>query len=177
MILTAVGDGVGSSSWQTRGLIARRLSEIKNITKLPVTMFKNAWANPVQTCMHTYTHVHTGISHAREREGSSQQPASNREKKKHTTNLSKQLFIRVFNAKDKNKNKSCRIESHVVVRWRAPLCLELDPYSLRATSYDLLTRWHNISKVCAGYGKFGKWFALSFYLLHMNRSNVGKTER
>lgn len=70
-----------------------------------------------------------------------------------------------------------RIESHVVVRWRAPLCLELDPYSLRATSYDLLTRWHNISKVCAGYVKFAKWFALSFYLLHMNRSNVGKTER
>lgn len=125
----------------------------------------------------TQTHVHTGISHAREREGSSQQPASNRGKKKHTTNLSKQLFIRVFNAKDKNKNKSCPIESRVVVRWRAPLCLELDPYSLRATSYDLLTRWHNISKVCVGYVKFGKWFALSFYLLHMNRSNVGKTER
>lgn len=117
MILTAVGDGdgeVGSSSWQTRGLIARRLSEIKNITKLPVTMYKNARANPVQTCMHTNTcaHWHTGISHAREREGSSQQPASNRGKKKHTTNLSKQLFIRVFNAKDKNKNKSCRIESN-----------------------------------------------------------------
>lgn len=127
--------------------------------------------------IHMCTHVHTGISHAREGEGSSQQPASNRGKKKHTTNLSKQLFIRVFNAKDKNKNKSCRIESRVVVRWRAPLCLELDPYSLRATSYDLLTRWHNIRKVCAGYVKFGKCFALSFYLLHMNRSNVGKTER
>lgn len=49
MILTVavVGDGDGSSSSssrQTRGSIARRLSEIKNITKLPVTMLKAATA-------------------------------------------------------------------------------------------------------------------------------------
>lgn len=52
MILTVavVGDGDGddgsssSSSRQTRGSIARRLSEIKNITKLPVTMLKAATA-------------------------------------------------------------------------------------------------------------------------------------
>lgn len=48
MILTVavVGDcdDGSSSSRQTRGSIARRLSEIKNITKLPVTMFKAATA-------------------------------------------------------------------------------------------------------------------------------------
>lgn len=48
----------------------------------------------------------------------------------------------------KTRTTTNQAESNVVVWWRAPLCLELDPYSLRATSYDLLTRWHNISKIC-----------------------------
>lgn len=77
MILTVavVGDGDGSSSSrQTRGSIARRLSEIKNITKLPVTMFKAAtaaaWAarEQVHMCVCMYVHIGTCINHAREGE-------------------------------------------------------------------------------------------------------------
>lgn len=187
MILTVVVGG--SSSWQTRGSIARRrLSEIKNITKLPVTMFKagrqqrrragnNAWTAreqvlPRRACTCVYVHTGTCINHAREGEGSRQQPATGnrqqgRRTSRRTTNLSKQLLIRAFNAKNARTTNRC--ESNVFVcccelygqtktavatrAWqkRAPLCLQptrtvWEQY--RVIFGETTVWWRNFSLIC-----------------------------